>query len=85
MSSSLVCDDWNGCDFSAHLTFDGDNAYAVSGDIEKSLPTIGTVDGFEEFVEGFLLCSEDDLSGSQTIGLVGTDLRIAAFDQDLQF
>ena len=85
MSLSLVCDYGNGCDFSAHLTFDGDNAYAVCSDIEKSLPTMGTVDSFVEFVKGFLLCSKDDLSGSQTIGLVGADLRVAAFDQDLQF
>ena len=85
MSLSLVCDDRNGCHFSAHLTFDGDNAYAISGDIEKPFPTMGTVDGFVEFVKGFFLCSEDKLGGSQTVRLVGADLRIAAFDQDLQF
>ena len=85
MSSSLVCNDRNGCNFSAHLTFDGNNAYAIGGDVEKPLAAIGTVDGFEEFVEGFFLCSKDDLGGPQTVRLVGADLRIAAFDQDLQF
>lgn len=85
MSLSLVCDDRNGCHFSAHLTFDGNNAYAVCGDIEKSLPTVGTIDGFVEFVKGFFLCSKDDLGGSQTVRLVGADLRITAFDQNLQF
>ena len=67
MSSSLVCNDRNGRNLSAHLTFDGDNAYAVSGDIEKSLPTMGTVDSFVEFAKGFLLCSEDILGGSQSV------------------
>ncbi len=85
MSLSLVCDDRNGFDFSTHLAFDGDNAYAVSSDIEKSLPTMGTIDGFVEFVKGFFLCSKDDLGGPQTVRLVGADLRITAFNQDLQF
>jgi hypothetical protein len=85
MSSSLVCDDRNGCDFPTHLTFNGDNAYAVCGDIEKSLPTMGTVDGFVEFVKGFFLCSKDDLGGSRTVRLIGADLGVAAFDQNLKF
>jgi len=85
MSSSLVCNNRNGGDFSAHLAFLGDNAYAVSGDIEKPFPAVGAVDGFVEFVKGFFLCPKDDLGGSQTVCLVGADLGIAAFDQDLQF
>jgi hypothetical protein len=80
MSLSLVCDDRNGCDFSTHLAFDGDNAYAVSSDIEKSLPTMGTVDGFVEFVKGFLFCSKDDLCGPETVRLVGADLGVTALD-----
>ena len=85
MSLPLVCDDRNGCDFSTHLTFDGDNAYAVSGDIEKPFPTVGTVDGFVEFIEGLFLCSKDDFGGSHAVRFEGADLRIAAFDQNLQF
>jgi hypothetical protein len=85
MSLSLVCDDRNGCDFSTHLAFDGDNAYAVSGDIEKPFPTVGTIDGFVEFVKGFFLCSKGDLGGSQAVRFVGADLCIAALDQNLQF